>query len=414
MTGISVADRDWFRAEPLTRVMALLNADGAETRVAGGAVRNSLMNLPVADIDLATTLLPQEVIELATEAGIKTVPTGIDHGTVTLVADGAVFEVTTLRRDVKSHGRHADVAFGSDWQEDANRRDLTINGLYADGQGRVIDLVDGIRDIESGTVRFIGDAAARVEEDYLRILRFFRFFAHYGKFRPDADGLRACARARDKLTTLSAERIWSELKKLLAAPDPGRALLWMRQSGVLTVVLPESEKWGIDAIPNVVETGKALGWKPDAMLRLAAIVPPDAERLAAMATRLRLSKGETASLDAFAHAPSIAETMAGTALDRLVYREGKGGIVTKLKLAVSAARVEPDAKRELIERSMALQALLKRAEAFEKPQFPVTGADLVARGLQAGPEIGEKLKALETLWVDRNFSLSRDELLARL
>lgn len=414
MTGISVADRDWFRAEPLTRVMALLNADGAETRVAGGAVRNSLMNLPVADIDLATTLLPQEVIERATEAGIKTVPTGIDHGTVTLVADGAVFEVTTLRRDVKSHGRHADVAFGSDWQEDANRRDLTINGLYADGQGRVIDLVDGIRDIESGTVRFIGDAAARVEEDYLRILRFFRFFAHYGKFRPDADGLRACARARDKLTTLSAERIWSELKKLLAAPDPGRALLWMRQSGVLTIVLPESEKWGIDAIPNLVETGKALGWKPDPMLRLAAIVPPDAERLSAMATRLRLSKSETAMLDAFARAPAIAETMAGTALDRLLYREGKGGIVTKLKLTVSAARVEPDARRDLIERSMALQALLKRAETFEKPTFPVTGADLVARGLEAGPEIGEKLKALETLWIDRNFALSRDELLARL
>ncbi len=414
MTGISVADRDWFQAEPLTRVMALLNADGAETRVAGGAVRNSLMNLPVADIDLATTLLPQEVIVRATEAGIKTVPTGIDHGTVTLVADGAVFEVTTLRRDVKSHGRHADVAFGSDWQEDANRRDLTINGLYADGQGRVIDLVDGIRDIESGTVRFIGDAAARVEEDYLRILRFFRFFAHYGKFRPDADGLRACARARDKLTTLSAERIWSELKKLLAAPDPGRALLWMRQSGVLTVVLPESEKWGIDAIPDLVETGKALGWKPDPMLRLAAIVPPDAERLSAMATRLRLSKSETAMLDAFARAPAIAETMAGTALDRLLYREGKGGIVTKLKLTVSAARVEPDARRDLIERSMALQALLKRAETFEKPTFPVTGADLVARGLEAGPEIGEKLKALETLWIDRNFALSRDELLARL
>lgn len=414
MTETSVAAEAWFQAEPLTRVMALLNADSAETRVAGGAVRNSLMGLPVADIDLATTLLPAEVIERAEEAGIKSVPTGIDHGTVTLVADGAVFEVTTLRRDVKSHGRHADVAFGNDWQEDANRRDLTINGLYADKSGRVIDLVDGMRDIESGTVRFIGDAAARVEEDHLRILRFFRFFALYGKFRPDADGLRACARAKDRLTTLSAERIWSELKKLLAAPDPGRALLWMRQSGVLTVVLPESEKWGIDAIPNLVETGKALGWKPDALLRLAAIVPPDAERLSALATRLRLSKNEASALDAFARAPAIAETMAGTALDRLLYREGKSGIVTRLRLAVSAARVDMDAKRALIERSMAFQALLKRAEAFEKPQFPVTGGDLVARGIEAGPALGEKLKELETLWVERNFALTKDELLARL
>lgn len=414
MTEISLAGDDWFQAAALKRVMALLNADGAETRIAGGAVRNSLMGVPVADVDLATTLLPQEVMERAAEAGIKAVPTGIDHGTVTLVADGAVFEVTTLRRDVTSHGRHADVAFSQDWQEDANRRDLTINGLYADRHGRVIDLVDGLKDIESGTVRFIGDASARVEEDHLRILRFFRFFALYGKFRPDADGLRACARARDKLTTLSAERIWAEMKKLLAAPDPGRALLWMRQSGVLTVVLPESEKWGIDAIPNLVETGRTLGWKPDALLRLAAIVPPDAERLAAMATRLRLSRNEAALMDGFARAPAIAETMAGTALDRLLYREGTSGILMRLRLAVAAARVEPDANRERIDRSMALQALLSRAEAFEKPEFPLSGSDLIAKGMDAGPALGEKLKELETLWVDRNFALTKDDLLARL
>lgn len=410
----SVAAEDWFREPQLTRVLDLLNRDGGEARVAGGAVRNSLMGLPVADVDLATTLLPAEVIARAEDAGIKAVPTGIEHGTVTLVSEGRVFETTTLRRDVETDGRHATVAFSRDWREDASRRDLTINGLYADREGRVIDLVGGLADIETRTVRFIGDAAERIAEDYLRVLRFFRFFALYGRFRPDADGLRASARAKDKLATLSAERVWSEMKKLLGAPDPGRALLWMRQAGVLSAVLPETEKWGIDAIPALVETGRLLGWKPDPLLRLAAIVPVDRERLAAMAQRLRLSRAESAFLDAFAAAPEIAETLAGTALDRLLYVHGKAGIVTRLQLAVARSRVDLEAKPEMIARSAALQELLKRALAFEKPKFPVTGADLIKAGLQPGPELGERLVALETYWVEKNFHPTREELLGRV
>ncbi|HCL64495.1 MAG TPA: CCA tRNA nucleotidyltransferase, partial [Rhizobium sp.] len=277
MTNLS--SEPWFRDPALRRVLDLLNADGGEARVAGGAVRNSLMGIPVADIDIATTLEPQDVVERAAAAGIKAVPTGIDHGTVTLVTDGKGFEVTTLRRDIATDGRRATVAFGKDWQTDAERRDLTMNALYADAQGEVIDLVGGLADVEARTVRFIGDADERIAEDYLRILRFFRFFAHYGNGRPDTDGLKACARARSKLATLSAERIWAELKKLLSARDPGRALLWMRQSGVLSEILPETEKWGIDAIPGLVACEQALGWKPEPMLRLAAIVPKDAERL---------------------------------------------------------------------------------------------------------------------------------------
>ncbi|MBB4063376.1 CCA tRNA nucleotidyltransferase [Gellertiella hungarica] len=411
---VSVADEAWFNGPSLRRVMALLNGEGAETRIAGGAVRNSLMGRPVADVDLATTLLPEQVIALAGQAGIKAVPTGIEHGTVTLVVEGTPFEVTTLRRDVATNGRHAEVAFGSDWQEDANRRDLTINGLYADREGRVIDLVGGLPDIERGLVRFIGDAAERVAEDYLRILRFFRFFAHYGQFRPDADGLRACARARDKLKTLSAERIWSELKKLLAAEDPGRALLWMRQAGVLTEILPESEKWGIDAIPGLVATEAMLGWPREPMLRLAAIVPPDAERLDEMARRLRMSRAEAAWLQAFASAPAVKPDLAGTALDRMLYRSGETGVIARLKLAVAAARADIDSPPADLEKSLLLKGLLKRAEAFRKPLLPVSGADLIAAGVAPGPKLGEVLSLMESDWVEKNFAPSKDDLLSRL
>ena len=188
------------------------------------------------------------------------------HGTVTLVVEGKPFEVTTLRTRRRDRRASREVAFSTDWQADAERRDLTINALYMNSDGEVIDLVGGLADIEKRNIRFIGHAATRIAEDYLRILRFFRFFAYYGSGRPDAEGLKACSAARSKLSTLSSERVWSELRKLLSAEDPGRALLWMRQVAVLNEVLPETEKWGIDAIPALVSTEKALGWKPDPLL----------------------------------------------------------------------------------------------------------------------------------------------------
>ena len=410
----SLAGRDWFEKPALKRIFALLNADGGEVRIVGGAVRNALMEQPVVDVDMATTLTPDVVVERAKAAGIKSVPTGIEHGTVTLVIDGEGFEVTTLRRDVETNGRHAQVAFGTDWQTDAERRDLTINALYADEKGEIIDLIDGLPDIETGTVRFIGDAAMRISEDYLRILRFFRFFAHYGSGRPDADGLRASARAKDKLGTLSAERVWSELKKLLSARDPSRALLWMRQSGVLAEILPETEKWGIDAIHGLVATEQSLGWAVDPMLRLAAIVPPDKERLAALATRLRLSKAEAGYLANWASAPVIDPEMKETALDRLLYREGVEGVKTRLKLALASARADLSAGDAAMQKVARLSTLLTRAEKFKKPGFPLSGADVMAAGVESGPKVGEVLKSLEEKWIDVNFSLDRAALTARL
>ncbi|MGR6430156.1 CCA tRNA nucleotidyltransferase [Rhizobium sp. PAMB 3174] len=410
----TVADEAWFKEPALRAVLVLLNADGGEARVAGGAVRNALMGIPVGDIDIATTLLPQEVMRRATEAGIKAVPTGIDHGTVTLVKDHTPFEVTTLRKDVQTFGRHAEVAFGADWQVDAERRDLTINALYADADGNIIDLVDGMPDIETRNVRFIGDAGERIAEDYLRILRFFRFFALYGSGRPDAAGLRASAAARSKLVTLSAERIWSETKKLLGAPDPGRALLWMRQTGVLTEILPETEKWGIDTIPALVEAGAALGWKPDPMLRLMAMLPPDGERLAALAKRLRLSNAEAAELAAFAGAPPIADDISDRAFDRLLYRSGPEGIIARLRIDLANARAKAGADMLAMAKVGRLSLLLERAERWKKPVFPLSGADMLAAGMQPGPKVGDVLKGLEEEWVKSNFVMDRASLLARL
>ena len=412
MTNLSA--EAWFQSEGLRRVFDLLNRDGGEVRVVGGAVRNSLMGLDVGDIDLATTLAPEEVVRRAEEAEIKAVPTGIAHGTVTLVIDGQPYEVTTLRRDVETDGRHAQVAFGVDWAEDAARRDLTINALYVGADGEVIDLVDGLTDIENGTVRFIGDAARRIEEDYLRVLRFFRFFAWYGSGRPDADGLRASARAKSKLQTLSAERIWAETKKLLAAPDPGRALLWMRQSGVLSAILPETEKWGIDAIPGLVAAETALKWPHDPLIRLAAIVPRDPSRLAAMSERLRMSRLETTFFEQYANAPEIDAETRQAALDRLLYRHGTLGIITRLKLSLASAREALQRGPGAMETVARLAALLARAEAFVMPKLPVSGQDLIASGIQAGPNIGRLLDALEEDWVNSNFALDKERLLQRL
>jgi poly(A) polymerase len=411
---VTVAGEAWFNASDLKKVMALLNGDGAETRVAGGAVRNSLMGLPIADVDLATQLKPQDVIERAQSAGIKAIPTGIEHGTVTLVVDGRTFEVTTLRRDVETDGRRAEVAFTDDWHEDAGRRDLTINGLYADKDGEVIDLVDGLADIETRTVRFIGEAETRIREDYLRILRYFRFFAFYGSGRPDAAALRAMAREKDGLKQLSAERVWSELKKLLSASDPGRALLWMRTTGILTFVLPESEKWGIDEVPGLIAAESAFGWKADPMLRLAAIVPPDRARLAAMAERLKFSKAEAAYLADWASSPTVPEKIATTAFRRMLYRSGQSGLVTRLKLALSIARMKAEADAALIAEVGRLKGLLDEAERWQRPAFPVSGADVIARGMQPGPKVGEILKTVEDEWVAGDFNADRESLLFRL
>jgi len=413
VSAASIAGAEWLQGADLQRLLAVLNEEGEAARIVGGAVRNALLGEEVADVDVATTTLPEETVRRAERAGFKTVPTGIEHGTVTVVAGGRGYEVTTLRADTDTDGRRATVIFGRDWKADAERRDFTINALYAEADGTVIDLVGGLSDLESRTLRFIGDAETRIREDYLRILRFFRFFAWYGSGRPDAEGLKACARLKDGLERLSAERVWVELKRLLSAPDPSRSLLWMRQAGVLTKALPESEKWGIDAIHGLVAAERDLGWEVDVMLRLAAIVPPDSERMKALADRLKLSKSEKDRLVTWADAPQIAANSTEKSLARTLYRSGQQPALDRLKLSLASARARAMTDNDALIEAGGYAKLLKFAQKWQKPQFPLKGADVQAIGMLPGPEMGNILKRLEEEWIEADFRLDGGALLER-
>ncbi|GAA4118479.1 CCA tRNA nucleotidyltransferase [Aminobacter aganoensis] len=408
----TIAGAAWLDDAQLQKLLAVLNADGEEVRIAGGAVRNALLGEAVADVDIATTNLPEETVRRAEAAGFKTVPTGAEHGTITVISGGKPFEVTTLRADVETDGRRAKVVFGRDWKRDAERRDFTINALYANADGSVVDLVGGLADLESRTLRFIGDAETRIREDYLRILRFFRFFAWYGKGRPDAEGLKACARLKDGISRLSAERVWSELKRLLAAPDPSRALLWMRQAGVLTAVLPESEKWGIDAIHALVRAEGDLGWAADPLLRLSSIVPPDAARMTALGERLRLSNADTDRLVQWAATAKVEPATTEGDLARRLYRGDVEGIRDRLRLDLASARGRAEQDDKALIEAGGYFRLLAFADRWQKPDFPLRGGDLASLGVE-GPALGALLKTLETEWVDSGFSLERDALLER-
>ena len=395
-------DQDWLKRPSLQTLLALLTEGEGEARIAGGAVRNALLNQPISDVDIATTLVPRDVMLRLKAADQKAVPTGIEHGTVTAVVDGDAYEVTTLRRDVETDGRHAKVLYGTDWTADAARRDLTINALYLNADGTLFDPLNGLPDVEAQNVRFIDDAETRIREDYLRILRFFRFFAWYGRFRPDAEGLKACARLKDGLQDLSAERIWHELSKLLAAPDPGRAILWMRQTGVLSEVQPETEKWGIDALPGLIAAEQQQGWDADCLMRLMAIVPPIPERMDALGGRLKLPKKVRLRLQHWAAFGDLQPQLKKDAFYQWLYWRNTIAAADKLRLGI--ARDDENAKKCLRQ--------LKWLNRWERPQFPLRGQHLIDQGMAAGPAISEKMAQLEKAWVEANFEPSLDDLLA--
>ena len=392
---------EWLTEPALQTVLSLLSSEASPARVNGGAVRNALLGEPVADVDISTVLLPQDVIATIDEAGHKAVPTGIDHGTVTVIVHGHAFEVTTLRRDVATDGRRAVVAYTDNWREDALRRDLTMNALYCDADGTVFDPLDGLADVESRTVRFIEDAETRINEDYLRILRFFRFFAWYGRHRPDAAGLKACAKLKDGIEMLSVERIWHEFSKLLAAPDPTRAVLWMRTTGVMAKVLPEGDRWGIDSLAPFIELELAEGWQPDAVLRMMAILPPDVDRMKALAARLKLQNTVRDRLTEWAGATVPRTGQNAADLAKTLYRSDLSALTDRTKLAMIDRATRDD-----------LRALLSKIETYDRPTFPLRGGDLIEAGMDPGPAVSERLKALETRWVESGFTLEREALLA--
>lgn len=355
-----------------------------EARIAGGAVRDTLAQKPGTDIDLASPLHPDAVLRRLTEAGIRAAPTGLEHGTVTAVLDGKHFEITTLRRDVETDGRHAVVAFTDDWQADAARRDFTINAMSMDRNRRIFDYFGGRADLGAGRVRFVGIAAERIAEDYLRILRYFRFFARYARGAPDSAAVTAIADQKQGLSIVSAERIWSELKRILAAPDPLEAIRLMAETGVLAMVLPE----GADPSRLARLTGR--GAPADPLLRMAALLGGDADTFA---FRLRLSEAERVRLAALRAAPALASDSDDASVRRAL------------------ADADPDL---LIDRSWLAddggddRAVLRvRLAATARPVFPLKGRDGLVIGMPPGPALGAALAATRQWWLEGGCTADR-------
>jgi poly(A) polymerase len=390
-------DAPWLTSGPTARVLKLLDGEGEEARVVGGAVRNALLKIPTGDIDIATTAVPAEVIRRAKAAGIKSVPTGIEHGTVTLVVEAQPFEVTTLREDIETFGRKATVAFGRDWVRDAQRRDFTINGLSVDAAGVVHDHVGGLADIAARRVRFIGDPSQRISEDYLRILRFFRIHAAYGSGEPDRAGYLACIGARAGLASLSAERMRMEMLKLMVASGAAAAITAMADGGLLLPVFGGVAYTGPFAA--MISAERALGLAPDPVRRLGALavaVTEDAKRLA---TRLRLTNAETKTLDSMGHRWWRLAGMDEATARRRLYRLGAERYRDRLMLAWARAGGNDDPS---------WPALARLPQRWSAPKFPLKAADFVARGIAEGPALGQVLALAEDAWLAADFPL--DEL----
>jgi poly(A) polymerase len=386
---------------------ALAIAAGPDgSRFVGGCVRNALLGREVADIDIATVLTPPEVKAALQAAGIAAIPTGEAHGTITAVSQGRPFEITTLRRDVETDGRHAVVAFSTDWSEDAARRDFRLNALYADAAGRVFDPTGcGVADARAGAIVFVGAPQDRIREDALRILRFFRFLAWYGRGEPDPASLAACAELKGLAANLSAERVAKELLTLLAADDPRAAVRLMAAAGVLAVVLPEAV--GLTRFERLVAIESELMFGEDALLRLAAILPADPQVAEAVADRLRLSNAQRARLAAAATPDTaIVSWMSPKAVRQAVYRLDAEPFCDKVMLAWAASD-RPAASAQW-------RALLPMARSWPAPTLPLTGEEVMAAGVPEGPMVGKVLAEIETWWADNDFPHDKLSLIERL
>ena len=401
--------------EPATQeILSALSAQGGEVRFVGGCVRDAVLNRPVKDIDLATPYTPETVIALLAERGIKTIPTGIAHGTVTAIHNGRSFEITTLRRDVETDGRHARVAFTHSWREDAARRDFTINTLSADKDGRIWDPFDGLADLGGRRVRFVGNAETRIEEDILRILRFFRFNAHYGLGAPDKIGLDACRKLAHRLPELSAERIASELLKLLEAQDPSPIVTVMCAENIFTPIVPEIEH------PDRL---KLLVWfesralirphiGPDPVRRLASLLPPDRTKARDVGARLHLSKAQTDRLGAIAAGWQRATpiSLERQELRRLLHRLGPDLMRDRVLISWADKRRINDPSAQTTQWT----AVLDSIDQWQPVSFPLRGQDALDLGCPPGPAIGDYLDQIELWWEENDYQPTHEECLTRL
>jgi poly(A) polymerase len=386
----------WLANPNLQTVFAIVRNAGGEARVAGGAVRNAILKQPVSDIDLATTLAPGLVAESFRAQGHLVIPTGIDHGTVTVKIGSDLFEITTLRTDVETDGRHAIVAFTSDWAADASRRDFTINAMFLDSNGKIYDFTKGYQDLQNRRVRFVGSPSKRIEEDYLRILRFFRFYARYAKGKPDAAALSACVKLKAGLATLSAERIRTEVLKLLEAPRAVDAVKLMASKNILSLLLPGNQN-------HTAETWRVMKRLPPvADLRLSLL----SSEPAALKERLRLSNALTTRLSNILDAPNLTPNLRSDEQRRILYELGEGTWRDAVQLSWARSRTSLANSK--------WKRLLSLPNRWSRPAFPISGKDLVARGIAPGPQMGQILSDLEDWWVATNFNATRDDLLSRL
>jgi len=389
----------WMNTPSVRRVMQALGAGAVDVRFVGGAVRNAVMDQPIGDIDIATPDAPGRVMERLLQAGLKAVPTGLAHGTVMAVVDSDTFEITTLRRDTACDGRHAAVEFTGDWHEDAGRRDFTFNAMSLRLDGALFDDHGGFDDARAGRVRFVGDASDRIQEDYLRILRLFRFFAWYGRVAIDDATIAACTRHAAGLARLSAERIRQELVKLLAAPSPLEAIQAMMQSGVLAQVLPEAD--GGATLRNLLALAPGADW----LLRLAALLGGDDGD--GVAARLKFSNADRDRLAALRQpTPHIDDHSDPATLRHALYHSGAAPVRDRVLLAWARRRGEAG--------EAPWRALLEAVDDWTPKTFPVSGADVLALGVAPGPEVGRILAAAEAWWIGAGFEPGRRDVLAHI
>jgi poly(A) polymerase len=380
-----IQNADWFKAPSLRNIVEALSDVHGAPRIVGGAVRDSLIGLGVSDVDLATTLLPTEVMDRLEQAGIKSVPTGVEHGTVTAVADGKNYEITTLRRDVATDGRRAVVAFSTDWTEDAARRDFTINALYADGHtGEIFDYFNGQQDLKSGIVRFIGEADERIAEDYLRILRFFRFFARFGTGPADDRALAACTKGAHGLTALSRERISQELTRLITLPNPVLSVQLMKECRVFAQFLPELDDKAIEKLESVVSRETQHNLDISLAARLLTLLPRDAVAVDKVSARLKLSNRLREQL---LHRVS-AELPTESNVREIAYRWGMNCAIDVVNLYASDS---------------IFVKCIARLTGWSVPVFEIKGGDVIAMGVPAGPTVAKTLQILEQYWIDQEF-----------
>jgi poly(A) polymerase len=397
----------WMTAAETRAVIAALTADGAEVRFVGGCVRDALIGRPVKDIDIATHDEPAVVMRLLERANIRVVPTGLSHGTVTAVVNHAHFEITTLREDVETFGRRARIVFTDDWMRDASRRDFTFNALFCAPDGTLFDPFGGLEDLKAGRVRFVGDPETRIREDVLRLLRFFRFHAHYGKGAPDEAGLEACRRLAKLLPTLSGERVAGEMLRLLVASDPASVVGLMLRERVLEPILPELAD--LDLLRSLARI-EAEAAEPDAIRRLASLIEKDGAAAAEVAERLRLSNRQSERLVAIAGREfHVTPTSDEKVQRRELYRLGRE--LYRDVALLAWARADRDGREDEAGR---YRALVGAAAAWQPVFLPVKGADVLGLGIERGPEVGRLLMELEEWWIDGDFRAGREECLAKL